>query len=293
MLSNTIECYRVSSKKMNKPTVFTFWEPEGSLPPYIKLCIDTWRKNLTGYEIKILNYSNLFNYIRNDVLDIQLLEKFPLMIQKDAIEIAVLEENGGVFLDADLIILKDISPLLEKLENSEVIMFANHVAFIAAKPKSKLMTLWLNEIRNKMTELKENKFWGFLCNKTPENGMLDKILKFTISLKVRWPFLANSIQTKLVKKCSENEIKRLNKIGHAFILEEIYFREIANKTKKWKYKNFWFNKKISIDDALIEGQSVIALHNSWTPKWYKELSEADLLENDCLLSRILKHTIME
>jgi hypothetical protein len=38
---------------------------------------------------------------------------------------------------------------------------------------------------------------------------------------------------------------------------------------------------------------VIGLHNSWTPKWYKRLSEKEVLAQDCLLSKTIKHILAE
>ena len=44
---------------------------------------------------------------------ISLLKKFKLMTQKDAVMVAVLEEHGGIFMDADTIVLRDLNPITE------------------------------------------------------------------------------------------------------------------------------------------------------------------------------------
>ena len=60
---------------------------------------------------------------------------------------------------------------------------------------------------------------------------------------------------------------------------------MTNEEKHWK---FWFDDSIDIKEVFRPNQIVIGLHNSWTPEWYKELSEKDVLENKSLLSRTLK-----
>ena len=49
--------------------IFTFWEPNSTISPYLKLCLKTWKKYLPDYEIIVLNYSNLFEWIEKDTFD--------------------------------------------------------------------------------------------------------------------------------------------------------------------------------------------------------------------------------
>ena len=46
-----------------KKQIFTFWEPKSKMPAYVSLCIETWRKFLPEYEIVVLDYSNLEEYL--------------------------------------------------------------------------------------------------------------------------------------------------------------------------------------------------------------------------------------
>lgn len=46
-----------------KNKIFTFWEPSKHIPSYIKLCMQTWTKFLPDYEIVVLDYSNLDEYL--------------------------------------------------------------------------------------------------------------------------------------------------------------------------------------------------------------------------------------
>ena len=54
-----------------------------------------------------------------------------------------------------------------------------------------------------------------------------------------------------------------------------------------KYQNYWFNTSRHMKD-LPEGTEIIALHNSWTPKKYKELPVHLVLYENCTLSNVLR-----
>lgn len=69
--------------------IFTFWEPMDTIPAYLELCIDTWKKYLPNYEIVILNYCNLFDWIEKDTFDEILYKDFSLPKQADAIRCAI------------------------------------------------------------------------------------------------------------------------------------------------------------------------------------------------------------
>ena len=47
----------------NKPKIFTFWEPKEKIPAYIKLCMQTWEKFLPEYEVIVVDYSNIYEYL--------------------------------------------------------------------------------------------------------------------------------------------------------------------------------------------------------------------------------------
>ena len=89
---------------INKKRIFTFWEPKGKIPGYLELCLDTWKKYLPEYEIIILDYDNLNDWIGKNYYNKVLYEKFSLPIQADAIRCAVLCKYGGVWMDIDTVV---------------------------------------------------------------------------------------------------------------------------------------------------------------------------------------------
>ena len=84
--------------------IFTFWDDEAEMPAYIQLCIDSWKKYLPNYEIVVLNYSNLENWLPKDFYDKILYDEFKIAQQTQAIRAAILEKHGGFWFDADIIV---------------------------------------------------------------------------------------------------------------------------------------------------------------------------------------------
>jgi len=354
--------------------IFTFWEPEESLTPYLQLCLKTWERRLPQYEIIILNYSNLDNYIPAGTYDISLLKKFTLMMQKDAVMVAVLAEHGGIFMDADTIALRDIHPIIEKLNETEAVMFSTHCAFLAARPGSYMLKLWLKVIQNKMLSIPDdgqdlkNLPWDFIANSTLESAMDEIIMSNKLAGAIQkyavdsWAGylkdktkkddgkafrgrallyrISNFILARKRKMFFRTVYKKylimLDRVEYGFIPEAKYFPSRFMEPQE-KYMQFWFanhgyeatkqaletNSKArcgalypplcgivqltnsatlrfrnwsftnnhDIKEVFTNKQTLIGLHNSWTPQWYKDFSEKDVLEHDCLLSRILKHLL--
>lgn len=245
--------------------IFTFWEPTDSMPAYLKLCLDTWKTNAPGFKVTTLDHSNLESYLDAADYPMDRLLMLPLQIQKDAIEAAVLHQQGGIFMDVDTIVLNNFKSVLEQLQNSEIVLFSNHLAFMAARPGAKLLQVWVDAIRKK------------LLNTNPEK-----------LANAKWDFVGNSITNSLFKKHSSDLVLQLPKNDHAFTPEILHF--LNNSTAIDQYHKFWF-KQHKADSPFYRNQFLIALHNSWTPEWYKQLSEDEVLADDCLLSTTLKNVL--
>jgi hypothetical protein len=311
-----------------KKIIFSFWEPKGSMTPYLELCVKTWERNLPGYEIIFLNYSNLGLHLPEGTYDMNVLRKLTLMMQKDAIMVAVLKVHGGIFMDADTLVTRDIASLVNMLKDTEVVMFNTHCAFVAARPGSHFLTLWYKVIQKKMNYLEDVRDktsqlpWDFFANsamadvmdqmieniglfhmiqKHVEDKFILAYLKITSDQKLLTPrlkVLINRIGNSLMRRKREvyfrtflrRYLTMLDRLEYGFIPEALHFTS-RFMTPEEKYRKFWFDNSIDIKKVFRSNQMVIGLHNSWTPEWYKELSEEEVRENKSLLSRTLKHIL--
>ncbi len=84
----------------------------------------------------------------------------------------------------------------------------------------------------------------------------------------------------------------LDRKKHGFISEAVYYGSKYDDPQD-KYVQFWFSSNHDVETVFSISKMVIGLHNSWTPKWYKRLSEKEVLAQDCLLSKTIKHILAE
>lgn len=305
---------------MDEKIIFTFWEPRDRIIPYIRLCMKTWEKNLPDFKIVILDYSNLDRFIDARVYDgdaLAAIRRFPLSVQKDAFQVSILKKYGGIFMDADTLVLRDVTPLLDRLRRTEILMFRTHLGFVAARADALLFTPWMEEIQNKLRLLQAGKIpdaemtWDFWGNQIL-HSLLDRMLEPSFvrivpspdrieqtpspsrlllktmywlsapSAKVRWKIF--------VERMYKRYVTMLDREKYGFIAESRY-----GGSTKWsdreRYLNFWFTNQVKTVDAFQANPMVIGLHNSWTPSWYQALSEKEVLEHPCLLSRVIRRIL--
>jgi len=307
-------------------TIFSFWEPKGNMTPYLRLCMKTWEKNLPDYNVILLDYSNLNQYLPEGSYDLSVLEDFPLMMQKDAIMVEVLKEHGGVFLDADTLITGDIKPMCEMLKDSEVVMFDYYCAFVLSQPGAQLLKLWKEVIQERLTRIgqagNETLPWDYLANGAMAEAMDKMIMEqsdyYAMQCKIKdklfeayrtitrneilltpgikmWinrigSALAGRQRAFYFRTAFQKSLLMLDRMDNGFIPEIVYFPSRIMSAKD-KYNKFWFDNDIDIGNVFLPRQKVIGLHHSWTPQWYQDLSEQEVLENHSLLSRTIKHLL--
>jgi hypothetical protein len=100
----------------NKPYLWSYWEHKSGKtqkPTYIDLCFKTFHMHCkNSYNIIILNEKTVLNYLPHLRTDIN---KLGLAQKSDYIRISLLYQYGGLWLDADTIIMNDLSELKNKM----------------------------------------------------------------------------------------------------------------------------------------------------------------------------------
>lgn len=245
--------------------IYTFWEPKDSIPAYLRLCMETWKTNAPDFEITVLDHNDIIPFLNRAELPVDPIMQLPLQIQKDAIQAAVLLNDGGIFMDVDMIILNTLQPVFEFLEQSEAVLFSNHLAFIAARPGATVVGQWTEGIRQKLND-----------------ANLETLAQ------APWDFVGNSITNSLFKSSPQSQVLQLDKHKYAFTPETIHFLNKGGPAEQ--YREFWFDSHVP-ETPFYSDQFLIALHNSWTPDWYRNLNEDDVLAEECLLSSTLKNVL--
>lgn len=114
MTSNEISAENIYNFK--KPILWSYWELKAgnvAPPPYINLCFRTFKYKCSKlFDVKILNEKTVHHYIPNLRKD---LNQLNLAAKSDYIRIALLFYYGGVWLDADTIVVTDLKEILDRL----------------------------------------------------------------------------------------------------------------------------------------------------------------------------------
>ena len=243
----------VDSKKNN---IFAFWESDSEMPAYLKLCIQTWYKNIPNSSIHIINYNNLEDYI-GSTYKIELLKKIPLPMQSDIISVAILEKFGGLFLDIDCIVTHNLFEIFDAISLDKLIAFGNihreiHLAVLYCRsPNNKLIKNWREKAQEK------------LLSKIPD--------------KLNWNHFGNSIIDPLLnepKYYDDYHIIERSISGNILEVSMLEDYEITNWTK---YRLFYFNTFFKLNKDILNHVKcgVISLHNSWTPREIKIIKNID------------------
>ena len=262
----------LSVEYMRKKFIFTFWEPKGNIPGYLRLCIKTWKKFLSDFEVIILDYETVKEYL-GEVLYSQILFKnMPIAVQSDAIRIAILNKYGGIWIDTDTIILNN--ELLTKFNNYELAMIRegntnyHYIGFI------------YKQIIHRVEIYKY-----IYANKTDI-----KISKYFYKSYKSLRYLGNKIINNLLKNITGNQFFSLKNIELNALPERSIYKNPLNLSDRQRYIEFYFKKR-NPEIILNNSKEIILLHNSWTPIEYKKMKEKEFLKQDILMSFLIKKVL--
>ncbi len=87
------------------------WFGRGEKPASVKRCIASWRKHCPGFEIREWNEDNCDYLSIPFMAEAYQAKKYAFV--SDVMRLIVLEQDGGVYFDTDVEVIKDISPLLK------------------------------------------------------------------------------------------------------------------------------------------------------------------------------------
>ena len=220
-----------------------------------------WEGDMPGYirlcmdtwkvPYTVLNYDNLSQYTE---LPVEKLKRFSLPLIADAVRVHVLRDNGGYWLDADTIMVTDKLPEAVILGDPEA--RTNTIGMLHTKPQTDMFKEWAAYQDELINENGTSHFWAAMGNAFTD------------------PYL---------QKHREIEIGRINDYW-----PETYMID-GDMHRCSKYLAFYFAEDYELTD--IRKTDMLMLHNSWTPAWYKQLSESEALAQRCTLSNVLRELV--
>jgi hypothetical protein len=144
-----------------------YWEdfPGGRRPPYLDLCLETIRDRAGSLDVCVVERESVFDWLPD--LDPTLWNALPNPVMRsDFARTRLVHRYGGLWLDADVIAMRPLDPLIAPLSTVDVVgwgfelggRFYNNL--FAARPGAELMGRWVEE---QDRTLRDSQDWGRLA----------------------------------------------------------------------------------------------------------------------------------
>jgi hypothetical protein len=240
-------------------TIWSYWETRaGSYrPKYLDLCEDTWRRHCgDDFEIIRLSPENVLEYAPHVINEWR---RIPLLSQKaDYLRAAVLYQQGGIWLDNDTIVLRNLKEMTDRLEasGSDFIGCGRtgnrpSSGVFGAKRGSILVGNWLRSMETLLKSRSE-------------------------SLKFGW---------------SELVYGTLWPLTRTYAYHQYDFR-ICIPVHPSRFQVFFADvtlEQVSRQDCDIRADTLaVSLYNAMFPGWFKKLSREQVFEGRMLISRLFR-----
>jgi hypothetical protein len=261
----------------NEKIIWMYWEtlPGKKKPGYIDLCINSVKYNcgdcfnvIVLDNISILKYLPEMKYIN--------LTQLNLPQKVDFYRYSLLEKYGGVWLDADILVIKCICPFYKKLENSDYVGFGcGH----DMNTCSKTLYGYSKPLNWFMISKKNTPFI-----KCVKNTAYKKILEANKNnKKLSYHSIGKIVLQQCYNKMNENE-----KWSYVHIPSKC--QEFDTKGNKLNNIMIEFNWKDCIDDRIF-----FPLYNTAPgyPDWFKSLTSDELKNNESYLKPLISQAFEE
>ena len=263
--------YFTETETPTKPYLWQYWDTiDGKeIPAYIKLCLKTVDKYCSeSFEIVRLNKDNILKYIPEISEYKDKIDKLIIAHKVDIYRILLLYKYGGMYMDADIICLRDPIEVMDKIniDKHDFVGFGctgkcsygyGHPSnwILASKPKSILMDNIFKNLSNKL--------------KTQ-----DKFEYHDLGKMVIWEEL-----DKLIKEKNYKYYHYPNK-----------FDGSRDKYSNWIDSSIVFsNNKVEYEDE--KNMLFFVFYSSGVDNKIKKMSEKELLSKDWLYTKFLKRAL--
>ena len=124
LIGNNNRCENFSN--IEKPYLWVYWENKERkpTPPIIEICLEIMRLRLSNnFKMVKLDQNNILEYIPEIKERKHILDKLIIAHRVDYYRVLLLNKYGGLYLDADIIVLNDLNDIIDKLKENDYIGF--------------------------------------------------------------------------------------------------------------------------------------------------------------------------
>jgi hypothetical protein len=267
---NTLEKTNINYSKNKKPYLWQYWDTiEGKeMPDYIKLCMKTVDKHCSdSFEIVRLNKDNIFTYIPEIEKYKDKMKDLIIAHKVDIYRIMLLHKYGGIYMDADLICLRDPIEIIHKLDKYDFVGFGctgDKCSYGYSQPSN-----WI--LASRTNSILMERVLKHLINKIEKQNKFDY---HDLGKMVIWEELSKLIdKEKYVYFHYPNKVDGSRDINGEWISSNIVFS----------------NQKVKYEDE--DNMMFFVFYSSNMDGDVKKMSESELLSKDWLFTKFLKKAL--
>ncbi len=245
--------------------IWQYWEnrPGHTIPPYIELCHETVRRHCSDdFEIVLVTPETVRGYIP----DAGPFEKIKPAgdptnpaSRADYIRVALLAEYGGIWMDSDLIVLKNFAPMKELIKKHG---FVGVHETARKKEVPRWVSVWMLMSQPQGKVILEYK------------RRLDEKISKQITIS-KWAALGAFMVTPIVREWADE--------SDYLMLEERLMQPIP----WWQFKQF-FNKELTPDRILTKESMAVVLWNKKFTEEFRQMPREEILRSGTLVARLLR-----
>jgi Capsular polysaccharide synthesis protein len=235
--------------------IWLYWEnrPGSEMPAYIDLAIQTVKAHAGSYEMTLLNEKTIGDYIQlpNHFRRIK-----QLAHKADYIRAQLLHLYGGIWLDSDIIVLRNLETAVQPyIKDYDFVGYGREygkpsIGFMACRRQCRLMQLWAERVervvnqRNSMGQRRSNFRWT------------------EMSFDILWPIAS----------------------GYAYQHHE---REMFAPVF-WSDWQLFASADVQLDQVIGHNPFAVMLYNQCMFDVYEKVAARDILKGDTLLSKLFR-----
>ena len=140
-----------------KPNLWTYWENiDGrEMPYYISLCLESIKRKCgKDFNVRVLDETTRLDYLENTGLLGQAFSLSSISQKVDTFRVALLKYYGGIWVDADTLVLKSLKPIYDKMNKDWLYMRWNDGrvlnGYMAGQRYAPIFSEWLDKINNQL-----------------------------------------------------------------------------------------------------------------------------------------------
>jgi Capsular polysaccharide synthesis protein len=119
--------------------IWTYWQSNPP-PPFIQACLGNWRRFAPDHQVRLLDRSNVSQWLPELRADF---DEMPAYRQADWLRIQLLARHGGIWMDASMLLSRDLAWLHETRQRRAADYVGFYIDRYTTRPELPIVENWL------------------------------------------------------------------------------------------------------------------------------------------------------